>query len=143
MPTQKMNEVDRLMAKIERIRNRCDHVFEITPQVQPLETPVQGVFFGINEEKGYVLIIGIRCVKCSIKKSVHCYEQCARCLGKMIKGEMKYRKNFFGNEYGCYWARLYFCEKCGFTIVCDEMDECVREQIATSIDGVVSRKWDQ
>lgn len=128
-----MNEVDRLQAQIKEIQEKCPHDFEtstgdrwVDGRVETSEfkaTKVPGVFVGVDSQKRIYLSVNIKCKKCNIERKVGCREKCVRCLGHVVKGEKHRREEFFAEDYGYYCVYLYKCEKCGFTIAVDEIDQ--------------------
>jgi len=130
-----MNEVDRLLAQIKEIQEKCSHVFETSPHYDrwvhpqtgqadnPEPTLVPNVFVGVDDQRRISLTVKFVCKKCNVGGKANCRQKCVRCLGPMVKGEKHLREEYFGEKYSYYRVYLYICEMCGFTIAVDEFDQ--------------------
>jgi hypothetical protein len=117
------NGVEELLKEIARIKAECKHEWVLTGDLVLKESKVKDIYIvgdvSTGSRRDYV-ILELRCVLCSQEKSVYAHNICTRCLHKIIKGKLCCRKEYFGEDYPNYSARLGHCVNCGLSVVWDE-----------------------
>lgn len=120
------NEVDKLQEEIKRIQSACEHDFLLLEQKHLLESCVSGTFIAHDQYKHSLKeeTFGVKCLKCSLEKTLKVTDTCPQCLGKMAPGELEdSRKKYLGHDYLYYCIRHYHCTKCELHAVADEWDQ--------------------
>lgn len=84
------NQVDRLMAQIEKIQSKCAHDFRLTEPVKGNSRSTENVFLCGRGGSESLEIEGkkfsVTCLNCSKTEERNAYRTCPRCLGQVGGG---------------------------------------------------------
>lgn len=120
------NRVEELLKEIARIKAECKHEWVLTGDVVLKESNVKDIYIvgdaNINSRRDFV-ILELKCTLCSQEKSAYAHNICARCLHKIIEGNLYGREEYLGKSYLYFAARLGHCVNCGLVVVWDEWDQ--------------------
>lgn len=112
------SEVKILLARIQFLKDNCQHRFEHTGHTPKLSaTADPDIFKGSNRE-GYATRFKLSCEDCTFSKVANISESCFKCFGPMKADAFPLstdeERRIFGSQNFGYQARLYRCQTCNF-----------------------------